>query len=821
MPAMKRCAAALFAAALGVAAVTAQASRAAAAPQSVGTTTHGHASGARPSSGAASASGPQAWGKDDAFSHSEAAASEDGRAPAGPKPVQLSRAGLRIRIDPRSGALFELTDLGANRSLTGGGPTALWELEFRTSTNLHILRPGQAKSFRCERVGRGRAQQLRLVWGDFNLPAAPALRIEASVELDDKLPLSRWGIRLDGLSDLAPDRLHFPRLLKLPRQEEELLAVPVWLGQQTAEARKLVSAAGGRRLEWAYPGLLSLQCLAFYQPGGPGLYLACDDTAAFRKTFAFFGDDQGEAGCEVVHVPENRDRQTGRWTLPYHVMAGAFTGDWITAAERYRAWATNQAWATESRLSRRAVPEWVLNTGAWVWNRGPSAGVVPPALALERRLDLPVSVFWHWWHGCSYDTGFPEYLPPREGTAPFEAALRAAHAKDVHALVYMNQRLWGMTTRSWAEEEAERFAVKGPDGKVSPEVYNTFTKAPCASMCMGTDFWRNKYAGLAERAVIELGVDGIYMDQACTSLACYDPTHGHPVGGGTYWMNGFRLLAQDIRRRCTAESRAGSRAPVVLAGEGCGEAWLPYLDLMLSLQVSKERYLAQDGWEVIPFFQAVYHAYGMTYGNYSSLTMPPYDELWPAEFAPKEPLHLLDRKFSRQFLLEQARAFIWGQQPTIANFLPSQLEQRPAEIEYFMRLARIRHQAARYLLYGTLLRPPELHAPSATLDMSRLSIYAGQQGGLTAFQKESPLALAGAWRAPNGDVAFALASIADEPMSLPLNLDVKYYRLPSRARLLRTDESGRKEFGRLRRGTLPLQVSLPARGACLIEFAVE
>ena len=35
---------------------------------------------------------------------------------------------------------------------------------------------------------------------------------------------------------------------------------------------------------------------------------------------------------------------------------------------------------------------------------------------------MPVSVFWHWWHGCAYDAGFPEYLPPREGTDAFKTA---------------------------------------------------------------------------------------------------------------------------------------------------------------------------------------------------------------------------------------------------------------------------------------------------------------------------------------------------------------------------------------------------------------
>jgi hypothetical protein len=749
---------------------------------------------------------------------------------AGPEAIYLSGSGLRIGVDRHTGGLVALKDLMAKRDLTGPEAAPLWELEFSPDQGLGPLTPKQAKSFHCQRMGNGGLQGLQLTWEEFGLAAASGLRVEVRVSLDGQLPLSRWNIRIEGLSEARLGKVHFPRLVNLPRQENEMLAVPVWLGQQTAKARELVSQAddgrtgmsalpsGGKRLEWAYPGLLSLQCLAFYQQGGPGLYVACDDAAAYGKTFAFFGDGLGHVSCELVHLPESSDQPAGGWTLPYQVLVGTFAGDWLTAAELYRGWATNQVWAKQSRLTRGAVPDWVLHTGAWVWNRGRSLGVLTPALEFERKLNLPVSVFWHWWHGCAYDTGFPEYLPPREGAEPFQAALAAAQAEGTHALLYMNQRLWGMTTPSWTNEGAERFAVKGPDGKVSPEVYNTFTKAPCAAMCMGTDFWRNKYAGLAERAVRDLGADGIYMDQACSTLACYDPGHGHPRGGGTYWMNGFRLLGEDIRRRCDAQPRTAGRAPVVLAGEGCGEAWLPYLDLMLSLQVSKDRYAAQGGWETIPFFQAVYHPYAVTYGNYSSLTMPPYDDLWPAEYAPKEPLKLLDPKFSRQFLLEQARAFVWGQQPTIANFLPAQFEQRPEEIDYVMRLARIRSQATKYLLYGTFLRPPHLRAPEATLDMSRLSIYAGQRGGLTEFRKASPLALAGAWRAPDGDVALVFTSLADEPLEVSCDLDTRRYRLPKGARVYQTDEKGRRELGAITGYTPTLKLSLPPRGACVMEF---
>lgn len=724
----------------------------------------------------------------------------------------LTNGALRLAFDATHGQLTTLESAApAHEFLAPDTPlTGLWEIRF-LSPDAVPLTPEQAKSFSWRPV-EGTEPALELIWQDFGIPQAPDLRVCVEVTLVTGEPMSRWSIRLERLGDTSVAAVSFPRLQGIAPQERETLAVPVWMGERTARIRELLGAkeGGSRRFEWEYPGLLSLQCLAFYRENGPGLYLASDDTAAYRKHFAVTG--AGGAGLEIVHFPEQTAAHAKDFTLPYHVLAGVFEGDWITAAERYRGWALSQPWANNSRLRLGQVPGWVTDTGLWVWNRGRSENVLTPALALQEQAHLPVSVFWHWWHGCSYDTGFPEYLPPREGEAPFRAALTAAHEKGLHAMVYMNQRLWGMTTRSWAEEGAERYAVKDMNGKVHPEVYNTFTKAPCASMCMGTAFWRDKYAGLAEAAWKSLGVDGVYMDQACSSLACYDPAHGHPIGGGRYWMQGFQSLSADIRARCAAPR------PIVLAGEGCGEAWLPYLDLMLSLQVSMERYMNPGEWEPIPFFHAVYHGYAVFYGNYSSLTMPPYDDLWPAEFAPKEPLRLLDRAFSTQFRMEQARAFVWGQQPTVANFLPNQLTERKEEIDFVIRLARVRQQALKYLLHGAFLRPPDFAAASATLDMSRLSIYAGQQGGLQTFQKSYPLVLAGAWRAADGDAALALANISESAQPVDMPIPVKAWGLPATGNVFRIGASGRHEMGTFQNGAARIQETLPPQEVCLYEF---
>ena len=728
--------------------------------------------------------------------------------------IRVSNPALQIGVDRASGQIVELVDRASNQNFAKHASRlgGLWELEL-TGGQVTNFSPRQA--WRCQVETLAEAEPgLRLTWSGFKRREARNLRVEVSVRLDPIQALSRWTIAVEGCGDRSISRIRFPRVLDLPRLERERLVLPFWMGLLARNPRQTVSASrtNSVRREFDYPGHGSLQCLTFYSEGGPGLYAACDDAAGYRKLFAAFSKRPAHLNLEIVHLPERDGKSATRYVLPYSAILGTFHGDWYEAASVYRTWATNQVWARESRWKRGLVPSWIADTGLWVWNRGYSTNVLDPAVALQPAVGLPVSVFWHWWHGCAYDTGFPEYLPPREGNASFTAAVERAHTNQVRSLVYMNQRLWGMTTASWTNENAARYAVKAADGLVKPEVYNQFTKLPCASMCMGTEFWRAKYAGVALEALNHLGVDGIYMDQACSSLACFDPTHHHPLGGGTYWMDGFKTLAADIRQR------AATPAGVALAGEGCAENWLPYLDLMLALDVSRERYSGPDGWEAIPFFHAVYHGYGVFYGNYSSLTMPPYDSLWPAESAPKEPLKLLDRKFSRQFCLEQARSFIWGQQPTIANFMPSHLRDRPEEIAYAVRLTRQRRLALKYLQDGAMLPPPLVASSTDEIPMSRLSIYAGQKDPLKEFLKNTPLVFASAWRALDGTIAVAVTSISDRALTPTILLDAAKCGLPAHGRVYPLGEAGAAPIGEFSGKVVVLKPDLGPRDVRVFEL---
>jgi hypothetical protein len=783
-----------------------------------------------------------------------------------PDTVSLENARLRLAFSGKDGRLLQVTDRAGARPFLapGGDASGVWALELYDG--VQVVTPAAARRFSWSRLP-GRVPALRLVWSELALPAAPQLRVIATVSLAPGAPDSEWRIALENLGSLPVERVRYPRIAwiaPIARQGgRDALAVPRWMGALAHDARALLldpATGKGRRMEWPYPGTMSFQAVALYADGpqgGPGLYFAADDTLAYRKDFAVWGagaqpsggaNDRDSVGVpagagptvggpsappagfepvagapsspraavlgyEMSTLVENPRTPRARWVMPYAGVVGTFTGDWMTVAERYRDWGSRQVWARNARLTNGRVPAWLTGTAMWIWNRGRSPGVVPPALALQQALGLPVSIYWHWWHHGPYDTSFPDYLPPREGVDSFRAAVAAAHAAGVHAMVYMNQRLWCTGTPSWAATGAARWAVKEKDGQVREEVYNVFDPQKCATMDVTTPFWRAKYVGMADTVVHQYGIDGVYMDQAVQSLVCWDTTHTHPVGGGNYWMIGWRQLERGIRERL---ADAPGR---MLAGEGAGETWLPNLDLMLTLQVSQERYSDPgSGWDPIPFWQAVYHAFGLTYGNYSSLSMPPYDDLWPAATAPREPLALLDTRFRSQFYLEQARAFVWGLQPTIANFLPRQLEERPQETAYMLRLARLRARLPQYFIRGTFLRPPALKVEEVQVELSRISVYAAQLGGPRTSTARFPAAIAGAWRAPDGGVAIAVASIVDRPQTVTLALSPRAYGVAGSGSVVRIEEKQETTVARFSGASVPLSLELPAGGAAVLEL---
>ncbi|MEO6949440.1 MAG: DUF6259 domain-containing protein [Ginsengibacter sp.] len=727
--------------------------------------------------------------------------------------VTVGNKDIRFNFDISTGELLAFSDLTNsieildNQNEVHNSP---WEITLEKNSVVKKLNINSARIFHFSKIND---KTLQLEWSDFSIPSNPSFKVTVNVKVDDDKPFSEWHISITGIQSEKIEKVAFPKINGIKDMGNERLAVPVWMGQIMENPRQYLSQikGGEKKFEWAYPGPLSMQFLALYNKKTNGLYVACDDTLAYAKKISLVLDTLNDLSYQVDNYP-SFDSTLNSYAPPYHAIIGLFKGDWINAANLYQDWGSKQSWCSESRLKNGLTPLWLKNTALWVWNRGKSGNVLVPAIELKKRLGLPVSVLWHWWHGCSYDDGFPEYFPPREGSTSFLNALSNAQKEGVKAIVYMNSFQWGDSTKSWKAENAAISAVKDINGKMITHVYNTFTGHPLTAMCMATQFWKDKYSGLADSAINIYHTGGVYMDQACLNFMCYDKNHGHSIGGGNYWVDNFGRLTNQIRNSASQKNQP------ILAGEGCGEAWLPYLDAFLTLQVSKERYAGIGEWETIPLFQAVYHQYGITYGNYSSLVIPPYDELWPKKYAPKNPNQLLDEKFNKQFLMEQARSFVWGMQPTIANYQSFLASARKDEINYLLNLARVRNSGLKYLLYGKFLRSPTMVIPKEKIKISKLSIYAGQDEKVTTFEKEEPLIYSATWKANDGQVGIAIASISDTRIRVNLNFNAHNYELPKSGKIFIIDSNGRKMLNSYSGGIVHVDYSLPSKELCIIEI---
>lgn len=688
-----------------------------------------------------------------------------------------------------------------------------WEIElFQPSGMVNIDRTASSEFY----YSKPNPFTIILTWKNFS-GYNKDFKITAVVTLIEDEPLSSWKLSLEGIKGKQISRVVFPKIEAVKDLGNENLAVPNWMGELIKNPRASLSKISRKKKKyvWDYPGHLSLQCLALYNSEKCGFYASCNDTLAYRKDFSISLDTLNKLVYQINNYPAF-DSTLNTFTIPYEALIGTFKGDWLTAAERYREWGSKQKWCAESRLKKKEIPLWLENNALWVWNRGKSPNVLTPATELKQRLGLPVSVLWHWWHGCSYDDGFPEYFPPREGKEAFVSALTSAQDKGVSAMVYMNLLKWGNSTESWKNENASFYSVKNMNGEMRSHVYNIFTRKSLTYMCMATQFWRDKYSSLCDSAVNTYQTNGVYMDQTCLSSMCYDSNHGHALGGGNYWVNNFGELMRQIRSKISQEKQSA------FAGEGCGEVWLPYVDAFLTLQVSRERYAGVGDWETIPFFQAVYHQYGITFGNYSSLLTPPYDELWPKEFTPKEPQKLLDSCFNKQFLMEQARSFVWGMQPTIANYQSFLASERKVEIDYLLKVAKVRYLGLKYLLYGKFVRPPYILSPEEEFNISKLSIYAGRTGkSITTFQKKYPLVYSAAWQADDKQIGIALASINNSPFDVNFKFKAEDYGLPTSGKIFIIDADGKRFLTAYAGENIYVNFTLQPKGVCIVEIVPD
>jgi len=531
-----------------------------------------------------------------------------------------------------------------------------------------------------------------------------------------------------------------------------------------------VTPGGGDGYDGRYPGHnCSMQFISWIS-GSSSLYLGCHDGGAATKHLRYSPKPRPTIH---VHLPvAGAGDPVPEYSVPYPTVLGLMHGNWYDVARSYRDWASGQEWFPGERVVDRNIPDRLREVALWALASGDPEQVLPRALEFKKRFDVPMAMHWYLWHQIPFDDHYPEYLPAKDG---FVEAVRELQEAGIRVMPYINARLWDSRTDSWREEGAVKAAAKDASLDIYTEEYGS--GVPLSPMCPTTALWRGKVGEIVHALAADHGVQGIYLDQiaAAAPKLCFDRGHGHPVGGGSWWVKGYRRLLRELR-----EDVSRVDPDFFLTTESNAEPWNDLLDALLMCNSTVGN--------LVPLYPAVYGDRVITFGSY--IYPPDIENRWP-------------------FRVKVSQMFLWGTQLGWLGF--SILEERfEREAEYLAELARTRVLAADYLLSGEMLRPP---APDPEVERVRTSWDLWKQ----TWEIDMPGAQATAWRNPGGKVGLVACNMTESETDLliPMDLeDLGWSR--DRARRMASGDSFKPGEAQAKGDRLVIRVSLGPGSAVLL-----
>ena len=581
-----------------------------------------------------------------------------------------------------------------------------------------------------------------------------AVSVTVFVELPPNEGIAKWRIFVENNSDYwGLWSVLFPIVNGFPEAGEYDIARPSF-----ARGGELITSCK-QKLSGRYPGSTwPMQFLSFSNASN-SVYLASMDSEARAKEFVVepikdlseqrypimfdgrrhrtFDPEPGER-VYIEHYVDDMGVQGSDYPDHYPVSFGVYKGDWRDAARIYRSWALKQKWTQNGPLSNRIdVPESVLNTGVWirdhwVWNgaTGKSKDMNKPLVDAVKTLDVPVGFHWYRWHTPPFDNLYPHYLPAKQGFKERVADLRT---QNILVMPYINGSSADMNIPDF--DEFEPHAVKDEAGGLRLHYYSD-KSGRLLSMCGNQVFWQDVIEKLVDDISLKYGVTGIYVDQVSGLFheLCFDQSHLHPLGGGSYWARGNRDLLKKVK---DVALKNGNN--MVVTSEGATEVFFDKLDANLFWSQPSER--------EIPLMQMVYSGYTLFFGSTCDYT-----------------------KSDNYFRYAQGQAFIDGRQNgwmDLGLFKPEHKEK----VAYLKQCGKYRVNATKYLVYGRLL---DLVLPSGEIET-----FTDNGFGWGMYEKqrtaEVPAAEARLWESKDGSLGIFFANYLDKEISFSYTINPSDY----------------------------------------------
>lgn len=680
---------------------------------------------------------------------------------------------VRFVFEAKTGGLSGMTDKKAgipHIRKTGKGEL-LWELALspgsqrETITNLD----NPATLMKIEMLPDG-TQRGILEWAFMEWwREKGVLTVRVTVDLPKDSGIASWRITVENASDLwGLWTVKFPYVRGFPAAGEYDVAVPEsnW-GMLYRGAREEL---GSWYPEWTWPAQFLIA-----SKGASSVYMANNDPDGWMKKYSLKPGEE----FYFEHYPENMAIAGSDFPGPYAVSFGIYEGDWFQGCKIYRSWAlANAPWTKEGPLSsRKSVPESIRNLGLWMlggWEYG-SSDLTELLIKARDYFGAPIGYHWYNWHGMAFDNNYPHFFPAKEG---FEARARALAQGGILTMPYING--WAVDDKIPDFTRFYAATVKTQPGTPFARIFGE-NSGRLTVMCPSAPLWRRTVDELVDR-LANSGLNAVYIDciASVPPTLCFDRLHGHPAGGGTWWVNGYRQLLAEVQETAHRDGR-----DIVITSECNEEVYMDGVDGFLV-------WIKRDEKE-IPMMPAVYSGYTIYFAS-------------PHDLAATD----------RSFVMCQGRDFLWGCQNGWMGF--DLLESRHvAKAEYLKKIGKYRVAGKKYLTYGELagIVKPQNTVPTAT------EIWKNQGG-----QEENatiPGAMGTIWKSEDGSLAVFMANFLDSETTLAYSFNPGDYGMKSRGgyRVMNVTPEGSYEEAKVSAGRFERTDHLGAREIRIIEIAAE
>ena len=437
-------------------------------------------------------------------------------------------------------------------------------------------------------------------------------------------------------------------------------------------------------LQFVYPsGWATMQYMCVYNTQiSSGLYMAREDATASTKNIQGKGNTgSNEADFSFTQAAQNIGKNKNDFELTGDGVWQLLNGDWYDAAMIYKRWIkANAPWyaPNHSLLSLQKVDAWLqLNAEA--------ATVVPQVESVKQLLPgANLGLHWYNWQTHPFDNDYPHYFPARPN---FGEGVLKLTSEGVFVMPYINARLWDTRDDGIKDVQFTKVALPAStkdnkEGKLVPHTETYGSKESDGSpvlfavMCPSTSLWQDTIKNIVDKLAKE-NVSGVYLDEIANAdpVLCMDASHGHPAGGGYWWVDGYNTMLKKIKK---------ANPNLALTTEENAEPYMKYLDGYLTW------YWHFNG--MVPAFSAVYSGAVVLFGrSYSQQDIG-----------------------SGAFKMKVAQQLVFGEQ---LGWMDSKilLGATGSPIAFFTNAVGVRHTWQSFFNQGEMMRPPVLTGTNASL----------------------------------------------------------------------------------------------------------